>query len=258
VRTWDELRASEHPLRAADDGFRFVFQTPKYRWGAHSTAVDSDWIAMLFGPFGDPYRRDPRAPWTGEAYLEINPLDGVVIGVGDGDYAWVDADPQDRPYRGWTEGDDYYDVARVMMRVRYYAGMPRGTIRTWFNMYAATPRTVAAQRAGGPAQAADTNYVALFRHGSHQSGTRAWLRPTQMTESLVRKAYFGQVIGTGFEADVHTVSGAPKEAYVRVAKAEDGGVGGERFWRPVTLGLRPQRPSPALTAYLAGSYVRGM
>jgi nitrate reductase alpha subunit len=77
-----------------------------------------------------------------------------------------------------------------------------------------------------------------------------------MTETLTRKAYFGHVIGTGFEADVHSVSGAPKEAYARVVKAEDAGVGGERLWRPVTLGLRPHRPSEALTSYLAGAYLR--
>ena len=77
-----------------------MFQTPKYRWGAHSTAVDSDWIAMLFGPFGDPYRRDPRSPWTGEAYVEMNPGDAKDLGLDDGDYVWIDADPDDRPYRG--------------------------------------------------------------------------------------------------------------------------------------------------------------
>jgi nitrate reductase alpha subunit len=144
-----------------------------------------------------------------------------------------------------------------MMRVRIYAGMPRGVIRTWFNMYAATPGTVAAQKEaeGNAALNPKTRYVSLFRHGSHQSGTRAWLRPTQMTETLVRKAYFGQVIGTGFEADVHSVSGAPKEAFVKIGKAEDGGVGAERLWRPVTLGLRPDSPSEALTRYLQGDYV---
>ena len=57
--------------------------------------------------------------------------------------------------------------------------MPAGVIRTWFNMYAATPATVAAQKAeeGAPALNPATGYVSLFRHGSHQSGTRAWLRP---------------------------------------------------------------------------------
>jgi nitrate reductase alpha subunit len=212
---------------------------------------------MLCGPFGDPYRRDPRMPWTGEAYMEIHPADATDHGLIDGDYAWLDADPEDRPYRGWKEDDPYYDVARVMMRVRIYSGMPRGVIRTWFNMYAATPGTVAAQSAaeGNAAQNPATRYVSLFRHGSHQSGTRAWLRPTQMTETLVRKAYFGQVIGTGFEADVHSVSGAPKEAFVKIEKAEEGGIGAERAWRPVTLGLRPENPSKAFTSYLSGAYI---
>ncbi|MFN8222341.1 MAG: molybdopterin-dependent oxidoreductase [Gaiellales bacterium] len=256
VHTWEELKQTRHPLNERDEAYRYIFQTPKYRWGAHSTAVDADWIAMLFGPFGDPYRRDPRSPWTGEAYFEIHPADAEELGLVDGDYAWLDADPEDRPYRGWKEDDPYYEVARVMMRARVYPGMPRGVIRTWFNMYAATPGTVANQKLaeGNPAHNPVTNYVALFRHGSHQSGTRAWLRPTQMTETLSRKAYFGQVIGTGFEADVHSVSGAPKEAFIKIEKAEDGGLGGDGEWRPVTLGLRPERPSEALTSYLAGKF----
>jgi nitrate reductase alpha subunit len=259
VRTWAELSQSSHPLALADPAYRFIFQTPKYRWGAHSTAVDADWIAMLFGPFGDPYRRDPRIPWTGEAYAEINPADAADLGLADGDYIWVDADPSDRPYRGAQEDPSFLDTARVMMRLRVYQGMPRNVIRTWFNMYAATPATIAAQRSseGAAAQNPDTGYVALFRHGSHQSGTRAYLRPTLQTETLVRKAYFGHTIGVGFEADVHSVAGAPKEAFVKIEKAEDGGVGSERLWRPVTLGLRPDQPSDALQKYLAGAYLLG-
>ena len=258
VRTWQELKLSKHPLTEKDPAYRFVFQTPKYRWGAHSTAVDSDWIAMLFGPFGDPYRRDSRTPWTGEAYAEINPRDAKELAVKDGDYIWLDADPEDRPYRGASSSDDYFDVARAMMRVRIYSGMPRGVIRTWFNMYAATPGTVQAQKdvPGGPAQNQETGYVSLFRHGSHQSGTRAYLRPTQMTDSMNRKAYFGQTIGKGFEADVHSPSGAPKEGFVKVEKAEDGGDEGVGEWRPVTLGLRPDDPSEAMKAYLAGEFVK--
>jgi nitrate reductase alpha subunit len=257
VRTWDELSASVHPLHAFDPAYRFIFQTPKYRWGAHSTAVDADWIAMLFGPFGDPYRRDGRTPWTGEAYAEINPADAVELGLADGDYIWVDADPSDRPYRGAQEDGSFLDTARVMMRARTYTGMPRGVIRTWFNMYAATPATIAAQKSaeGAPAKNPDTGYVALFRQGSHQSATRAYLRPTLMTETLVRKTYFGHTIGVGFEADVHSPSGSPKESFVKVEKAEDGGVGAERLWRPVTLGLRPEQPSAALEKYLAGAYI---
>jgi nitrate reductase alpha subunit len=144
------------------------------------------------------------------------------------------------------------------MRVRRYGGMPRGVIRTWFNMYAATPGTVQAQEdvEGGPAQNPETGYVALFRRGSHQSGTRAYLRPTQMTDSMTRKAYFGHTIGQGFEADVHSPSGAPKEAFVKVEKAEDGGLGRDREWRPAALGFRPDAPSEAMRAYLAGEFVK--
>jgi nitrate reductase alpha subunit len=256
VRTVDELLDSRHPL-SRSGGYRFVFQTPKYRWGAHSTAVDSDWIAMLFGPFGDPYRRDPRMPWTGEAYVEMNPGDADSLKVRDGDYVWIDADPEDRPYRGAKPSDPYFDVARVMMRVRIYPGMPPGTLRTWFNMYAATPATVAAQaaRPGSPAKNPSTGYVSLFRHGSHQSGTRAWLRPTQMTDTMVRKAYFGQTIGVGFEADVHSPSGAPKEAFVRVRRAERAEPDGKGLWRPLELGLRPQQPSDAMSLFLTGGFL---
>ncbi len=252
-----ELLRSQHPLTRRDAAFRYVFQTPKYRWGAHTTAVDSDWIAMLFGPFGNIYRDDPRSPWAGEAYVEVNPDDAKSLGLNDGDYAWVDADPDDRPYRGWKRDDRYYDVARSMLRVRVFPGTPPGVLRTWFNMYAATPGTVAAQAAGtgAPALNPETRYVALFRHGSHQSGTRAYLRPTQSTDSMTRKNYFGHVIGKGFEADVHSPSGAPKESFVKVEKAEDGGIPPQKLWYPLALGLRPARPSPRLIAYLEGRLV---
>lgn len=256
VRSWPELKRLAHPLARRDPRYRFVFQTPKYRWGAHTTAVDSDWMAMLFGPFGDIFREDWRSPWAGEAYAEINPQDAEELGVADGDYIWIDADPSDRPYRGARPGDEYLAVARVMLRARVTAGMQPGVIRTWFNMYASSPQTVLAKEADptAPARNPETGYVSLFRHGSHQSATRAWLRPTQMTDTLVRKAYFGHQIGTGFEADVHSPSGAPKEAFVRVTKAEPGSLLG-REWRPFRLGLRPQRPSPELLRYVAGGYV---
>ena len=37
---------------------------------------------------------------------------------------------------------------------------------------------------------------------------------------------------------------------------EDGGGDGTGEWRPLSLGLRPQAPSEALLAYLAGEYVK--
>ena len=75
-----------------------------------------------------------------------------------------------------------------------------------------------------------------------------------LTVSL-RGLYEVELVCEALEADVHSVSGAPKEAFVKIEKAEDGGVGAERLWRPVTLGLRPEAPSEALVDYLAGDYV---
>lgn len=85
---------SQHP-RAAD-GLKFIFITPKYRHGAHTTPVDLDVLAVYFGPFGDIYRRDKRSPWVGEVYADINPQDAKELGIEDGDYIWIDADPEDR------------------------------------------------------------------------------------------------------------------------------------------------------------------
>jgi nitrate reductase alpha subunit len=255
VRTWEELRRSAHPL--AKDGYKFVFHTPKYRHGAHSTGVDTDMLAVLFGPFGDVYRHDKRSPFVSEGYVDIHPADARALGVEDGDYVWIDSDPSDRPFRGWQERPEDYKFARLLCRARYYPGTPRGVTRMWFNMYGATPGSVEGQasRADGLAKNPRTNYQSLFRSGSHQSATRGWLKPTWMTDSLVRKGLFGQVIGKGFLPDVHCPTGAPREAIVKITKAEPGGLDAKGLWRPAALGLRPTYESEAMKRYMAGNYV---
>jgi nitrate reductase alpha subunit len=249
--SWDELRVSSHPLTAQDDRYRFIFLTPKYRHGAHTTPVDLDWIATFFGPFGDAYRRDRRMPWQGEGYIELNPEDGRRLGIEDGDYVWLDSDPSDRPYRGWRPRDRFYDVARCMARARYTNALPPGVTKMWFNMFGATRGSVRGMRTrpDGLARNSETGYQSFFRHGSHQSGTRAWLRPTLMTDSLVRKPYFGHVIGRGFEADVHAANGAPKESLIRLERAEPG-----EPWLPLRAGLRPTSESAAMQRYLQGGF----
>jgi nitrate reductase alpha subunit len=255
TRSWQQVRASSHPL--AGEGFRFIFLTPKYRHGAHSTPVDLDTGALYFGPFGDPYRRDKRAPFVNEGYVDMNPLDARDLGIDDGDYVWIDADPQDRPYRGWQPGDGDYEAFRLLCRARYYSGTPRGVLRMWFNMYQATHGSVDGQRErpDGLAKNPRTGYQSMFRTGGHQSAVRAWLRPTLMSDHLTRKEYFGQSIGKGFASDVYGVVGAPKESFVKVTKAEDGGVGGDGPWRPANDGYRPTYESDAMRRYLAGDYV---
>lgn len=55
---WQEAKKTRHPLTG--QGCRFIFHTPKYRHGSHTAPIDTDMIAVLFGPFGDLYRHDKR------------------------------------------------------------------------------------------------------------------------------------------------------------------------------------------------------
>ena len=240
VLTPEELLKPSRPL--VKDGYTHVYITPKYRHGVHTMPVDIDVISMWFGPFGDPYRKDKRKPWVGEAYVDINPADAKALGIEDGDYIWVDADPEDRPYQGEKiVGSEDYRVHRLMLRARYYLGVPPTVSRSWFHMYVSTYGSVEGHlnNEDGLARNPRTGYQAMYRFGSHQSCTRSWLRPTLMTDSLVRKGTIGQVIGKGFAPDVHCPNGAPRESFVKFTKAEDGGIDGEKLWRPARLGLRP-------------------
>ena len=45
--------ASEDEAPADVQGFKFIFHTPKYRHCTHTTAGDTDMVAVWFGPFGD-------------------------------------------------------------------------------------------------------------------------------------------------------------------------------------------------------------
>ena len=254
VLTWEETKKTSHPL--AKQGFKFIFHTPKYRHGSHTTPIDTDMIAVLFGPFGDLYRQDKRNPFVTEGYVDINPSDAKEMGVEDGDYIWIDPDPEDRPFRGWQKDKKNMEFARLLCRARYYPGTPRGVTRMWFNMYTATPGSVQGQkeRADGLARNPRSGYQAMFRSGSHQSATRGWLKPTWMTDSLVHKAMFGQGLRKGFEPDIHCPTGAPREAFVKITRAEPGGLEGKGLWRPAALGIRPRYESEAMKRYLAGGY----
>jgi len=256
VKTWAETARTAHPL--AKDGFGFVFHTPKYRHGTHTLPVDTDMIAMLFGPFGDIYRRDKRMPFVTEGYVDLNPEDARGLGVEDGDYVHIDSDPSDRPFRGWQDRPDERKWTRLLCRARYYPGTPRGIARMWFNMYGASPGSVEGQmsRPDGLARNPRSGYQALFRSGSHQSATRGWLKPTWMTDSLVRKNIFGQDLGSGFLPDVHCPTGAPRESIVKITRAEPGGLGAQGLWRPASLGVRPRYESDPMKQYLAGGFVK--
>jgi nitrate reductase / nitrite oxidoreductase, alpha subunit len=125
-------------------------------------------------------------------------------------------------------------------------------------MYAATPGSVRAAktRPDGLAKNPDTNYQAMFRQGSHQSATRSWIKPTLMTDSLSRKELMGHAMGQGFLPDSHCPTGAPREAIVKITRAEPGGIGARGLWRPAALGLRPGYENDAFLRYLKGDFTR--
>ena len=256
VLTVDEVLATKHPLMR-EEGYRFIFHTPKYRHGAHTTPVDTDVCAVWFGPFGDMYREDKRKPFVNEMFVDINPADAKSLGVEDGDYVWIDADPHDRPFHGWKERPEDYEVARLLARARYYPGTPPGVTRMWHNAYGSTYGSVKGQRADptGLAKSAETNYQALFRQGSHQSCTRGYLKPTWMTDTLYVKGLLGQTVVQGYAMDVHCPTGAPRESFVKITRAEGRGEDGGPLWRPAKLGLRPTYESAALKKFIGGKFV---
>ncbi len=257
IKSPDELSDSQHPL--IPEGYTHVLITPKYRHACHSTAGSSDLDVAFWGPFGDFYRHDKRKPWVGEGYIDLNPEDAKELGVEDGDYVWCDGDPSDRPFVGHEDRPEDYKVHRWLVRARYHPSIRRGIGRAWFHFYMATYGSVEGHetRPDGLAKNPRTNYQAGYRYGSHQSITRAWLRPTLQTDSLVRKDTSGQVIGKGFEADVHCVVGAPKESFVKIERAEPGGEDAKGLWDPAAKGYRAGYENEAAQQYLAGEFING-
>lgn len=256
VRTPEELAQSKHPLRA--QGYSHVLITPKYRHACHSTGASTDFDVVMWGPYGDFYRHDKRKPWVSEGYIDLNPADAKELGVEDGDYVWCDGDPQDRPFIGHKDRPDDYKVTRWLVRVRYYPSIARGIGRAWFHFYIGTHGSVEGHetRPDGLAKNPRTGYQAGYRYGSHQAITRAWLRPTLQTDSLIRKDTNGQNIGKGFALDVHCTVGAPKESFVKMEKAEDGGLDGVGLWHPASQGYRPGYENDEMRAYLDGELIK--
>jgi nitrate reductase alpha subunit len=55
---------------------------------------------------------------------------------------------------------------------------------------------------------------------------------------------------------VHCTVGAPKESFVKMERAEAGGLDGEGLWHPAAEGYRPGYESKQMLAYLAGELIR--
>ena len=61
----------------------------------------SDWSLLWDSNFADPYRADPRSPGWVSTNSTSTRTTARSLGIEDGDYVYVDANPADRPYVGW-------------------------------------------------------------------------------------------------------------------------------------------------------------
>jgi nitrate reductase alpha subunit len=251
MMSWDEAKATSNPL--FNDGYRFLCLTPKSRHSVHSSWAVTDWNWIWNSNFGDPHREDQRMPGVGDTQLHMNPDDARELGIDNGDYVWVDANPADRPFVGWSESHPLSEVARLMARVSYNPAYPRGITMLKHAFYMATPKTVRAQKERPDGRALSPNgYQASFRHGSQQSITRGWAPPMHQTDSLFHKKAGGMAFVFGFDVDNHAINTCPKETLVRIEKAEPGGLGGSGVWKPATSGESPGAEDAAMLAYIAG------
>jgi len=252
--SWKEVAETKNFLW--EQGFQFLLLTPKTRHRVHSQWSAVPWHQMYDSNFGTPWRVDKRSPGAGEHQMHMNPAAARALGIADGDYVWVDANPADRPYYGADPKDPFYKVARCMVRACYNPAYPYHVVMMKHAPYIATEKSVKAHetRPDGQAISEGTGYSANFRYGSHQSLTRNWHMPMHQTDNLFHKAKAATKFLFGGEADNHAVNTVPKETLVKVTKAEDGGLGGKGVWKIATLGRSPGNENEAMKRYIAGGY----
>ncbi|MFI5456382.1 MAG: molybdopterin-dependent oxidoreductase [Isosphaerales bacterium] len=255
--SWNEVKKTVNPLWK--QGFRFFCSTPKSRHSTHSSWSTVDWHWIWSDNFGDPYRADKRAPGVADRQIQMNPDSAVALGLHEGDYVYVDANPQDRPYVGWADdvGSPRHKAFRCMVRVKFNPGLPRDFTIMKHTGQIASERSVRAHetRPDGRALAAETGYQASYRYGSHQSITRGWMPPMHQTDTLFHKKTGAMAFVFGFDVDNHAINTVPKETLIKITKAEDGGIGGKGVWEPATRGYGPGADTPEKSKYLTGGYV---
>jgi nitrate reductase alpha subunit len=251
--SWEDAKKTTNFLWK--DGYQFYCLTPKSRHSVHSSWANVDWHLIWNSNFGDPYRLDKRLPNVGEHQLHMNPQAARDLGIKDGDYVYVDANPADRPYLGATPSDPFYKVSRLMLRCTYNGAYPYNVVMMKHGSFIATEKTVKAQQTRPDGLSlTDEGYISNFRFGSQQSVTRNWHMPMHQTDTLFHKTKAMMGFLFGGEADNHAVNTVPKECLISVTKAEDGGLGGKGPWKPGTGGMSPDAENEAMKKYLAGNF----
>jgi nitrate reductase alpha subunit len=187
----------------------------------------------------------------------MNPQAAKDLGINDGDWVYMDANPADRPYEGWKPNDPFYKVARSMLRVKYNPAYPYHFTMTKHSSWMATDRTVKAHETRPDGRAlANTGYQSNWRYGSHQSVTRSFLMPMHQLDSLLHKKTSNMFFIWGFDEDNHAVNTVPKETLIKVTKAENGGLDHRHPWEPALSGFSPKNASEFTTRLLKGELIK--
>jgi nitrate reductase alpha subunit len=253
---WSQVKQTVNPLWK--QGYRFFCSTPKSRHSTHSSWSTVDWHWMWASSFGDPNRKDKRAPGVGDSQIQMNPQAAKDSGLNEGDYVYIDSNQADRPFVGADANDPRTRAFRCMVRVKFNPSLPYSMTIMKHTGWIATERTVKGHESNktGEAQAQDTGYQASYRYGSHQSITRSWLPPMHQTDTLFHKRTGDMGFVFGFAVDNHGVNTVPKETLIRITKGEAGGIGGVGVWAPATTGHSPGVESPIMQKYLAGTLTK--
>lgn len=252
---WSQVKNTKNFLW--EKGFKFYCVTPKTRHTVHSQWATTDWHFIWASNFGDPSRTEKRSPGVGDHQLHINPQAAKEMGINDGDYIYVDANPADRPYVGANPKDPFYKVARLLLRAKYNPAYPYHVVMMKHGTWISTEKTVQGHETRADGQAISvTGYQANFRYGSQQSITREWQMPMHQTDHLFHKAKGGMKFIRGAEADNHMINTVPKETLVRIVKAEAGGLDGQGIWAPALSGMSPGGEDGFMNNYLQGKIVK--
>lgn len=252
---WGQVKTTVNPLW--QQGFQFYCLTPKTRHTVHSQWSNVVWNRVWASNFADQMRHDRRHPDSADHQLHINPRAAKDLGINDGDYIYVDANPLDRPYKGAKPSDPFYKVARLKLRAKYNPAYPYHIVMMKHGTWIATEKTVQAHETRPDGQALSvTGYQSNFRYGSQQSITREWAMPMHQTDTLFHKSKIAQKFIFGGEADNHMINTVPKETLVKITKAEDGGLNGKGTWAGAKTGYSPDAENKDMQDYLAGGFIK--
>lgn len=253
-KSWARVKATRNPLWTR--GYNFLCLTPRSRYRVDAEWSTCDWIALLDSNFGEPFRTDRGAVYFGEPQVHMSPQSARELGILDGDYVFVDANPDDRPYIGWKEEDPLYKVGRLMLRLKYNPACPARAVILYHASQMATEKSVRAMETHADGRAlAEDGYQAGFRHGSQSSVTRSWLMPMHQLDGLFHKRKNQAAFVFGHEGENHGVNSVPRETLVRVSRAQPGGTNGG-VWEPATSGFTPGSENETMKRYLAGDFVQ--